>query len=200
MSSTEVRWKKEETMKLLRIAAAATMVASILMVGAGTSRAEEFKCRKTIGSRTLDNVKVPAEATCELNGTTVKGTITVKRGATLIARGVRVIGNVQAENARKVVVRGKSRVGGSVQVEQGRRALVRNSKINADIQYTSQRGRVRAINNRVGGNIQAMQNRGGVVIRRNVVDGNLQCKENRPRPIGGNNTVHGSKEDQCKNL
>src|SRR5919106_6559443 len=85
--------------------------------------AEERVCRGALGAITVDNLRVPQDATCELTGTRVKGTIKVERNAVLRAARVRVIGNVQGENARNVVVRG-SRVGGSVQVVQGRAALV----------------------------------------------------------------------------
>src|SRR5688572_22540473 len=82
----------------------------------GVATAEERTCRRALGAITVDNLRVPQNATCELNDTIVKGTIKVERNATLKARGVRVIGNVQAENAKKVVVTNSSRVGGSVQV------------------------------------------------------------------------------------
>jgi hypothetical protein len=187
-------------MKLMRTAIAAAMTASVLFAGAGTARAEEFRCTRTVGARTLDNVKVPAGKTCTLRGTTVKGTIKVNRNARLFAVGVRVVGNVQGENARRVEVRGGSRVGGSVQVVQGRRAFVKRVRVNGDILFDEQRRLVEARRNRVGGNIQAFQNTGGVVIKNNIVDGNLQCKENSPRPRGGGNRVHGNKEDQCRRL
>ena len=165
-----------------------------------TALAEERVCRGTIGDRTLDNVKVPQGETCTLNGTKVKGTIKVNRGARLEAIDVNVIGNVQAENARNVIVRAGSRVDGSVQVVQGRRARVANSNVGSDILYDDQNGEVIARGNDVGGNVQAFQNTGGVRIRGNAIDGNLQCKANRPPPTGGNNRVEGSKEDQCKGL
>jgi hypothetical protein len=162
--------------------------------------AEETVCRGKIGARTLDNVKVPQGATCTLEGTRVEGTIKVNNRARLEAIDVNVIGNVQGENARNVIVRGNSRVGGSVQVVQGKRARVANSNVKGDILYDDQRRRVIARRNTVGGSVQAFQNTGGVRIRGNVIDGNLQCKENTPAPTGGNNRVDGTKEDQCKNL
>jgi hypothetical protein len=162
--------------------------------------AEERVCRGTIGARTLDNVKVPQGASCTLRGTKVKGTIKVSKGARLEAINVNVIGNVQGENSRNVIVRKTSRVGGSVQVVQGRKAKVASSKVNGDILYDDQSGEVIVRRNRVGGNVQAFQNTGGVRIRGNVIDGNLQCKENVPAPTGGNNKVNGNKEDQCRQL
>jgi hypothetical protein len=174
------------------------LVAVGLMPAAAT--AEERVCRGTIGATTLDNVRVPQGATCTLKATVVQGTAKVERAATLRAQGVRVIGNVQGENAHRVNVVQNSRVGGSVQVVQGVAASVADSRISADILYDTNRGRLTALRNRVGGNVQAFQNTGGVEIRRNVIDGNLQCKANRPAPTGGANTVQGNKEDQCARL
>lgn len=186
-------------MKVMRMAAAAAMVASMLVVGTGTASAEERRCTGTIGSRTLDNVKVPAGETCTLKGTTVKGTINVNRNATLYAIGVKVVGNVQGENARRVEVRG-GRVGGSIQVVQGGRGFIKKVRVKGDILFDEQNRRVEVRRNKVGGNIQIFQNTGGVIVKKNVVDANLQCKENTPPPTGGGNKVHGSKEDQCRNL
>jgi hypothetical protein len=182
----------------LMMALMASLVAVALMPL--VARAEETVCRGTIGARTLDNVKVPQGASCTLNGTKVKGTIKVNKNARLEAVDVNVIGNVQGEGARTVIVRKTSRVGGSVQVVQGRKAKVANSKVNGDILYDDQNARVSAVGNNVGGNVQAFQNTGGTRIAGNVIDGNLQCKENKPAPTGGNNRVKGNKEDQCKNL
>ena len=162
--------------------------------------AEERVCRGTRKARTLDNVKVPRGASCTLKGTKVKGTIKINKNARLEAIDVNVIGNVQGEGARNVIVRKTSRVGGSVQVVQGKRAKVANSKVNGDILYDDQSARLTALRNTVGGNVQAFQNTGGTRIAGNVIDGNLQCKENHPAPTGGNNRVQGSKEDQCKSL
>jgi hypothetical protein len=179
---------------LAAVAAAAAVSAAL----PATAQAEERVCRGSIGARTLDNVRVPAGATCRLTRTYVKGTITVQRGATLVANRVRVVGNVQGEGARNVVVRRSSRVGGSVQVKQGGSATVLGSRVNGDIQYDANRRLLVASSNRVGGSIQVVGNRGGARIYRNVVIGNLQCKENSPRPRGGGNRVGGSKEDQCR--
>jgi hypothetical protein len=165
-----------------------------------TAQAEETTCQGAIGAETVDNLRVPDRASCTLNGTRVEGTVKVETEATLRAKGVRVIGNVQGENARRVNVVRRSRVGGSVQVVQSTFAKVRKSRINADILYDENNGRLRAISNRVGGNIQAFKNTGGVEIATNRVDGNLQCKENEPAPTGGGNAVQGNKEDQCAAL
>ena len=76
--------------------------------------AAERTCRGALGAVTVDNLRVPDDGHCVLNGTRVKGNIRVESSATLDARGVRVTGNVQAENARAVSLTRSSRIGGSV--------------------------------------------------------------------------------------
>jgi hypothetical protein len=188
-----------EDMMKLRVTVLIAMAITVMAVP-HIAIAEEKICRGTIGSKTLDNVKVPEGETCTLQGTKVKGTIKVNNGARLEAIDVNVIGNVQGENARNVIIRKDSRVGGSMQVVQGRKATVANSKVGGDILYDEQSDELISRRNTVGGNVQAFQNTGGVRIRGNVIDGNLQCKENKPAPTGGDNQVEGSKEDQCEKL
>lgn len=166
----------------------------------GTARAEELDCRTTLGAITVDNLRVPQGATCTLQGTVVQGTIVVETNATLRASGVRVVGNVQAENARRVNVTAGSQVGGSIQIVQGGAAQILNTRVNGDILFDDNSGLLVAKRNTLGGNLQAFQNTGGVTIERNTIDGNLQCKENVPAPTGFGNIVQGSKEDQCAGL
>jgi hypothetical protein len=180
--------------------AVACTAASTAVLMPTTATAEETSCRGTIGSQTVDNLRVPDGAECILQGTRVKGTVKVETAATLKAKDVRVVGNVQGEDAERVNVVQGSKVGGSVQVVQGTAAKVKDSRIKADILYDENAGPLRAISNRVGGNIQAFKNTGGVDIATNQVDGNLQCKENEPAPVGGGNIVQGNKEDQCASL
>lgn len=179
---------------------AVVAVLGSLLLPAGPVSAEERVCRGTIGSVTVDNLRVPQDASCTLDGTRVEGTVKVERDARLLAIGVRVVGNVQAEGARKVVVRGRSRIGGSVQIVQGRAARIVRTTINGDILFDDQSRYLTANSNIVGGNLQAFQNTGGLEINDNRIDGNLQCKENVPRPTGGGNIVQGNKEDQCARL
>jgi cytoskeletal protein CcmA (bactofilin family) len=181
-------------------AAVVAVAGAMTFLPAGEALAEERVCRGTIGAATVDNLRVPQDATCTLNGTYVKGTVKVEKGATLKAFGIRVVGNVQAENARKVVVREGSRIGGSVQIVQGGAAKILGNRINGDILFDDQGRALTANRNVIGGNLQAFQNTGGVEIRKNRIDGNLQCKENSPAPVGGGNIVQGNKEDQCKSL
>jgi hypothetical protein len=152
------------------------------------------------GPVTVENLGVPQNARCELNGTRVEGNIVVNRGASLSSSGGSVEGNIQAEGAARVVV-GNSRIGGSFQIKQGGGAEIGSTPVEGDIQLESNNGPVQhVIGNRVGGNLQINQNRGGVDIVGNTIDGNLQCQANDPAPTGGSNTVRGSSEGQCASL
>ena len=186
--------------KRIRASVSAVPLVVLGLLLAPAAQADERVCRGYIGKITVDNLRVPDNATCTLYGTRVKGTIKVEYGSTLKARRIVVIGNVQAENSSLVHVLENSRVGGSVQLKQGGRASVNDSHVDGDIQFESNAGMLRALRNDVGGNIQIMQNVGGVEVRRNMVDGNLQCKGNNPVPIGGGNVVSGNKEEQCRRL
>jgi hypothetical protein len=185
-------------MSRYRLAVAACAGAALSLPAVAS--AEETTCRGTLADVTVDNLRVPDGAICELNGTRVKGTVKVESGATLRAFGIRVVHNVQGENARKVAVRDGSRVGGSVQVKQGGKGRVSGSKVKGDIQFDQNTGALRAASNTVGGSIQVVGNDALATITDNRVDGNLQCKENEPAPVGGGNIVQGTKEDQCASL
>ena len=180
--------------------AATVVVISGVGLPASAALADERVCTSSIAAETVDDVRVPQGATCELNGTTVEGNAVVQANATLRARSARVDGNVQGENAARVVV-GSSRVGGSVQVEQGGGADVRETRVTGDIQLEANNAALQHVaGNIVGGNVQVMSNTGGVDITGNTIDGNLQCKQNSPPPTGENNLVRGSAEDQCASL
>ena len=174
---------------------------TLLLPTSSVARAEEIDCQDdSLGAVTVDNLRVPQDATCMLNGTHVQGTIKVETGASLTATGVRVIGNVQAESAEAVNVLAGSIISGSIQIKQGVAAQVDQVRVNGDIQFESNHGTLSATRNQVGGNLQAFQNTGGVAIADNIIEGNLQCKENDPAPTGEGNLVKGNIEDQCVGL
>jgi hypothetical protein len=171
---------------------------SLLWPTHSAARAEEYDCQdESLGAVTVDNLRVPQDASCTLDGTTVEGTIKVEDGASLTATQVSVIGNVQAEGAAAVNVLAGSVISGSIQIKQGVAAQIDQVHVNGDIQFESNTGALSATGNQVGGNVQVFQNTGGVTITDNTIDGNLQCKENDPPFISENNVVHGNKEDQC---
>ena len=165
-----------------KVGAAALTVACVAIAapfGASAAPAEERTCRGTLGAVTVVNLRVPQGATCTLAGTRIKGKVRVLARATLLATNIHVVGDLQAENHQRVVVR-RSRVGGSIQIVQGGGSTVTGNTVKGDIQF--------------------FENRRAIVIKGNRVDGNLQCKENRRAPTGGQNRVGGTKEDQCRRL
>jgi hypothetical protein len=178
------------------------MAVLALAVIAPAAQAEERMCRGTIGSTTVDNLRVPQGASCTLNGTRVEGTVKVERNATLVANTIRVKGNVQSEGFKNITLRQNSVVVGSVQLENGLdggSGRVLNSKVNGDLQFFSNDARMIARGNTLLANFQANQNTGGLVIENNRIAENLQCQSNNPPPTGGGNTA-GDKEGQCARL
>jgi len=178
-------------------------VAALLVgVTAAPAAADDRVCTGAIGAETIDdNVIVPTDADCTLDGTTVGGNVLVGPRAQLTVTGASIEGNIQDDNndAGAVSVTG-TQIGGSIQLFDGDRATVRSSFIDGDLQYESNSGPLVADDNDISGNLQANQNTGGVTITDNVIDGNLQCESNDPAPTGGGNTVHGDAEGQCADL
>lgn len=114
-------------------------------------------CRGVLGAVTVEQVSVPAGATCILQGTRVDGNVFVRRDATLEALGARIEGNVQAEDAAFVRTADGTVVDGDVQVK--RRAFAR-------IEDTT-----------IGGNLQLEEWGASLEARRVVIDGDLQFKK-----------------------
>lgn len=189
-------------MKVKRIVVALLASMMALAIAAPAAMAEERVCRGTIGATTVDNVRVPQNATCTLKGTRVEGTILVQGNATLNASAVRVKGNIQSEGFKNVRVTNNSYVVGSVQLKNGLRGGVGSivsSRINGDLQFEANRARMAAREATVLANLQVVQNTGGVSLLNNRIRENLQCKQNNPAPTGGGN-VAGDKEGQCARL
>lgn len=165
-----------------------------------SGRVRSGACEGRIAAVAVDEVNVPPGATCTLDGTKVNGNVSVGRGATLIARGVFVDGDIEAESASSVEVTGRSNIGGNIQLQQGGSSTVRDSRIDGDLEWEEQHGRVTAEGNTIGGNLQADGNVGGVSVSGNRINGDLECGENNPRPTGGGNAVSGDTEDQCARI
>lgn len=163
-------------------------------------QAAERTCRGTLGAVTVGDVRVPAGASCTLNGTRVQGSVTVAANATLIAHTVVVTNNLHADGAKAVTVDQGSSVRGNVQVVKGGSASILDSRVNGSIRFDENAGAVDAQRNVVGNNLTADDNTGGVVIADNTITGNLHCKDNDPAPVGGNNVVGGNADDQCQGL
>jgi hypothetical protein len=175
------------------------VISAFITFAAAPVWAEEFRCTGSVGAVALDNIFVPDGASCTLTRTRANGNIVVGTGASLVANGVSINGNLQAEGAHSITVLGHATFGGSVQLVKGNRASIERTRIKGDILFDENTGPLAALGNTVGGNVQAFKNYGGVTLRNNRIGGNLQCKENIPAPSGGGNQAS-SKEDQCERL
>ena len=153
-------------------------VALLAFMGPSAAFADDTECSDDVLTGTYDNVKVVKGKSCTIDGATVAG-------------------NVQADEASFVDVRGGSEVGGDVTIKKST-------------------GLARCRNSKVGGNFQAEENLNGIAFRcdvsgdvqlfkngpsrafENTIGGNLQCKENASYPGNqGGNDVAGDKEDGC---
>jgi hypothetical protein len=160
--------------------------------------AEPGHCDGTIGSRQVDEVRVPSGATCTLDGTVVDGNVSIAHGGTLRTRGIDVDGDLEAEGATYVEVRAGSTIGGNLQLQAGGGVVVVDSTIRGDLRLEENRGRLAVTHNQVRGNLALDENRGGVSVAHNDVGGDLGCEENRPAPSVSGNDVSGNQEDQCR--
>jgi len=178
----------------------ATLAMAMLLAANYNALAIDYSCTGTIGAITVDDLRVPQNATCTLLGTRVQGNIFVENNATLLASTIHVGGNIQAKYAAKVNVYPGSFVGGNIQIEQSGAAAIHGVHIDGELYFNDNDLFLNAANNTIGGNLQAFLNIGGVSIISNTIRGDLQCKDNVPPPTGGGNIVNGNMEDQCKNF
>jgi hypothetical protein len=158
---------------------------------------DDYQCTGSLGMVTADNLEVPMNAACTLNGTKVEGNIKVYQGATLIAYGVSVSGNLQAQYADKVEVRQGSYIGGNIQFEDGGILSVVSVFVGGNLESDYNWGSQTFTGNTIEGDIQVESNSGGVSIRNNTIYGDLECEDNYPAPTGSGNIVYGDYEGQC---
>lgn len=173
-----------------------SLLAIVLLAAPAAVQADTTCINQSLGAITVENLIVPDNRRCTLTNTIVQGNINVGTLANLTANTVRVEGSIQAEGAKKVIVRTNSHVNGDIQLKAGQTASVLSTTIGGTLLFDSNTRAVRANLNTISGDLQAFQNTGGVTITRNTMNGNLQCKENTPAPTGFGNSAS-SKEDQC---
>lgn len=154
--------------------------AAVALTLSTANRVVPESCSDVLGQIAVNNLRVPANTTCTLQGTQVNGTLTVEPNATLLATAVQVTGNLQADQAADVQLVGSSVIGGNIQIKQSRTAYITQTQIK--------------------GNVQLLQNMGTITLQQNSISGNLQCKDNGVTPGGSGNLVNGAKEEQCAGL
>lgn len=170
------------------------------------SQAADFICTGSLGAVVVDNLIVPDGASCTLVRTRVNGSVEIGANASLIARGVFVVGNIQGDGAGTVTITQagpatapiQSQVGGNIEFQKGAAVTVnQRTRVAGDLIIQENTGLLVVNRNFVTGSVQINNNTGGARINSNTISGNLQCQDNLPAPTGANNLVTGNKEDQC---
>lgn len=158
---------------------------------------DDIFCESNYGEETLDGDLMVA-APCTLNGTKVKGNVTLFSGGSLVADGATIDGNIKARTADFIELK-KTEVDGNVDLRDmvGDVSIVSDSEIDGKMVVKDSRSRLEFRDNYVDGKLEVANNSGVITIVENVIDGDLKCKDNTPAPNGGSNQVSGKKEGQC---
>jgi hypothetical protein len=172
----------------------------ITLASSASAPAADTLCTGSLGAVQVDNLVVPEDASCTLNGTIVGGNLTVRKNATLIAYAVQVSNDVQADNATTVNIYPGSSVGHNLKIVRSGAAEIQSVEIDNDLQVNENDQAVNVADSTIGHNLKADKNTGGVSINSNYIGANLQCKDNDPPPTGSGNIVIGNMENQCANF
>jgi hypothetical protein len=151
-----------------------------------------------IGAVTVDNVEVPQGVACQLDGTTVTGSVKALTDATLIVgNGAQVAGSIVGDAAHHVELTGKtSRVGGNFEVKKGGSAMLASAEVAGAAVFEEMTGTVSVGGARAGGGMKVVKNTGATTVANNTVIGSLQCFDNAPAPLVGGNSAD-ALEGQC---
>lgn len=160
---------------------------------------DDGSCSGVVDDVTVENLIVDDDDTCILDGTNITGHLFVHNGATLVARDLRVAGNIEADGARSVDVGGATEVGGSVRIMRGDAAEIDSLTIDGELRMEENSGLIVANGNDVGDDMKINKNVGGVILTGNRVERDLECRQNSPAPTGGGNQAD-DKEGQCEDL
>ena len=169
----------------------------ITLASSASAPAGDTLCTGLLGAVQVDNLVVPENASCTLNGTIMGGNLTVRKNATLIAYAVQVSNDLQADNAARVDIYTGSSVGHNLKIVKSGAVEIQSVDVDNDLQVNENNQAVSVADSTIGHNLKADKNTGGVYINSNHIDGDLQCKDNDPPPTGSGNIVLGNLEDQC---
>jgi hypothetical protein len=140
-------------------------------------------------------------ARCELDGTDVRGNVTVFAGGSLTARNARIRGNLTGSRANFVELE-RSRVDGNVTLEElvGDESAFERTEVRGNVELSGNRSKLDLLNNDFSGDVIVSSNTGGVLISGNAIDDDLRCTGNQPAPVGIGNRVDGRATGQCQDL
>ncbi len=190
----------EPTRRLAVLSAALFTAAAVMLSGVGwlnvpTARAGDYECRETLGAVTITgNLIVPDDATCNLFGTQVQGSIVVKSRSVLRASNVNVTGGVSGQS-QAIVEICDSYIGNGISLAKGEDLGlggyidIHRTEVVGSIQLQDNRYPVTIDDNVVSGSIEASKQTGGLEISRNQIGGGLSCQDNFPPPTGSGNVA-----------
>ncbi len=145
---------------------------------APTNATRASNCNGVLSSISVEQVSVPRNATCTLNGTRVRGDVKVAAGARLYANGAHIDGNIQAEDARVVNTTDDTFVDGDVQVKRRASVSILNTIIDGNLQVEESGASLVASDSRINGDLQ-VKKANSADLARVFVRGNIQLEENR---------------------
>ncbi|HXA41285.1 MAG TPA: hypothetical protein VNV65_00070 [Candidatus Solibacter sp.] len=117
-----------------KLAVFAYLALVILLVSAPQVLASDnVTCTGTLTNATAGNVTVPAGAVCRLNGSTVKGSVSVLQNAYFEASHTRISGGLSAIGALTVFLRDQSSIGGGLVATGTAQLLVSGARIGGDL-------------------------------------------------------------------
>jgi hypothetical protein len=165
---------------------AATLSASVALIfGPSVAAGGNFNCTAGNPPPVTVNGNLTAGAGCVLNGTHVKGNVSVGPGGSLSASGATIDGNVEIAGTSGSNSICHTTIGGNLQVHN-------NSGSTA---IGSCGGNP---NNVVGGNLEIHNNTGPVTVSNTTVGGNLDChNDSPPATAGSDNFVNGKTKGEC---
>ena len=138
---------------------------------------------------------------CTLNGTEVRGNVTLFVAGALVARDARIRGDLEGSRADFVDLQ-RSRIDGNVKLDGlvGDLTTFDESELHGDVELTANRSALEIQNSDFNRSLVVSRNRGGVAISGTFVGNDLRCDANTPAPTGTGNTVEGKNEGQCAAL
>jgi hypothetical protein len=199
---------KEGLMRKSLVVVAA--LAAVLVAASPAAAKKSFQCNGTYTDVSAKSVLVPANGSCHLIDSNVKGKVTALGGSYFQATGTKVGGDVKGKEAQTIFVEAHSSVGGSVRADKTVQVFLFDSKVRRDIAIkgatdqvdicgmTIRKGNVDVRNSGTDiliGDPQAVDcggnlvKKGNVRVRDNVTDVELVVRGNR---IGGNLRVSGN--------
>jgi hypothetical protein len=167
---------------------------------AGNASAQDSNCLLDIGD-VIVRGNVLIATSCKLTGTEVRGNVTLFAGGSLIARDVRIRGNLDGSRADFVDME-RSRVDGTLRLEEmvGDVSTIELTDLRGDVLLAGNRSLFEILNNTLARDLRANSNTGGLLISGNSIGDDLECAGNTPAPRGIGNVVGGDAEGQCANL